>query len=1370
LQARDKGRNSLSKGGTIVEGFMIRRPDRYSDSTVKFEVEFQDNNDGTHTGRYNCTVSGDYSVIISIEGRELQNSPYVLRVLPNAIGQMSILDTSSVVQHNSVVGTPFTMIFQAFDSFGNQRTVGGDDLVVKFSLQQFNTTSSSFGSVEDFGNGTYALSGFMTKSGPYTVTVSCDGKPFPRSTDSFDFIVLPGKSVPSHATMHGPALHTAVAGNKEVVIIKMRDEFYNEAVAGGDNISVSLTQLASGGKMPTSKSIDLSVHDQGNGTYVLHFEPKLTGEYSLRVTLGAESDSIDILGSPAVINVMPGTPFGANSFLIGGRSSFIAGSSVFFVLHTKDEMNNTCAIGGAEVTASLSSGRVNETYTVEIKDEGNGRYLIKLTVMKIGEYTLKAFVDGDPALVGNATFAVLPAETNAENTLALIQQIYESEAGVEISFGIKTLDLYGNPTPGSDGIMTAYLSFNNSDIIFGTYSPVDRKCRIVPTRAGSASLSVEFNHQHVQGSPRTIVIVGTWTSSIKTEVFGNGLVKATAGEMSNFDVIPRDQFGNPSTKGAVNVEVTDPEGYLLSINYDQIDQERYNVTYTPSATGVHQISVSVEDNHAPGSPFSVLVKPGPTDPFNSQVFGNGIAEARIGRTCEFIVVARDSLGNLRSVGGDVVEVSARNDKDISKLVVFQIIDLGVGMYRVSYIAPQIEMTISISVLMNGQIVSGHEFHVEVGPDGEPQECPNACSNQGACNSKTGLCVCYDGWIGLYCNIPHISCPDRCNGRGDCDYSTGICQCTVPGFLGNACECFNGTCFQVIPELNNATHQPLCFNDCSGHGSCASSNTCLCDVGFNGAGCEIRTEYSVIPLESGFSLVYEISTGRLFAQEVRVPEDNSCLGLSLFPGSRPQFFNTSFILRPPFRHLVHIGENQVLEFDPLSASAKLLAFKTHELQEKILGNHVSEHSLAHMPILRDKELTYLGMNRLLISTASRSEIWIVDRQNEEIFVDQVGSVGWTNDDASLPRITYIGSDLIVRYSALGAYRVFFFNRATSDIQFPALNYGTLPYLADLNANGSLAIISVSKDFWAITNLRNTDYRGFYCPIQKPVGFSGCSFLNEGNLIQGFSCSANLITSNECKNVSVVDCLNSQKCGYCVSSKQCMTGLSTGPIETVCPQGWVFSSASFSSRYAHVGHDQVLSLDTQNGKYQVLSLARNLRAQSCPMLTDIVAKGTFQFNPNHQVIFSGSDLIVDFDPSFGEISMGECDATQTIMEARLHCQMWGTGVYPRLRLTTLAVFTIEPTLLVLAYSKISGDYSIWELNARTYYESGGSLLKAEPLATGNLPGLANAEIAFINNTLVISHQPVTSTTSFYRLDAKSQLEVVGKPLVGGIQVCC
>lgn len=124
-------------------------------------------------------------------------------------------------------------------------------------------------------------------------------------------------------------------------------------------------------------------------------------------------------------------------------------------------------------------------------------------------------------------------------------------------------------------------------------------------------------------------------------------------------------------------------------------------------------------------------------------------------------------------------------------------------------------------------------------------CPGAspCSGHGSCDAHD-KCTCNRDFSGIDCN--YRNCPktiswgsesghvyEECGGKGTCDSKTGICKC-FDGFEGRGCT------------------RMKCPNDCNGRGTCEPLSKfgattwdadkiqiCNCDADFTGPSCESR---------------------------------------------------------------------------------------------------------------------------------------------------------------------------------------------------------------------------------------------------------------------------------------------------------------------------------------------------------------------------------------------------------------------------------------------------------------------------------------------------------------------------------------------------
>lgn len=153
---------------------------------------------------------------------------------------------------------------------------------------------------------------------------------------------------------------------------------------------------------------------------------------------------------------------------------------------------------------------------------------------------------------------------------------------------------------------------------------------------------------------------------------------------------------------------------------------------------------------------------------------------------------------------------------------------------------------------------GEEMDGQTSVKGTKENKP--CSGRGRCDTKTGICHCYTGYVTSdgrgeagtrgdcgYANEAITACPGtiECSGHGVCsDHPYYECSCNE-GWMGGDCSertCLASNAWFDYPfdpvdprDTNDRAHDVA---ECSNKGTCnRATGECVCQEGFEGATCE-----------------------------------------------------------------------------------------------------------------------------------------------------------------------------------------------------------------------------------------------------------------------------------------------------------------------------------------------------------------------------------------------------------------------------------------------------------------------------------------------------------------------------------------------------
>lgn len=198
------------------------------------------------------------------------------------------------------------------------------------------------------------------------------------------------------------------------------------------------------------------------------------------------------------------------------------------------------------------------------------------------------------------------------------------EAGTEFSFNILARDMYGNITEDPGSFDIKLVSFDKRTIVNGFVSRVDATPslyvgRFTAQRATFYNVHVTQGHDHILGSPTSVLITPSYssskTSSIVTLQTEGEKIEMQCGETKSLKMVIRDRFRNRKGEGEhlkctmVWPAVTSSESYIEQCNVKYTETGEYVCTYGSKKAGNYILNLLLDDEHIVGSPLYGKIKP-----------------------------------------------------------------------------------------------------------------------------------------------------------------------------------------------------------------------------------------------------------------------------------------------------------------------------------------------------------------------------------------------------------------------------------------------------------------------------------------------------------------------------------------------------------------------------------------------------------------------------------------------------------------------------------------------------------------------------------------------------------------------------------------
>eukprot|EP01126_Amoeba_proteus_P064349 TRINITY_DN89_c0_g1_i1.p1 TRINITY_DN89_c0_g1~~TRINITY_DN89_c0_g1_i1.p1 ORF type:complete len:673 (-),score=152.43 TRINITY_DN89_c0_g1_i1:100-2118(-) len=344
------------------------------------DAKIEDNGDGTYAVTYNPILPGDHVAEVKLNNQHIKDSPF--KVLSDYSTETANAAQSWAEGPGLESGTcstrmpdgPATFTIHAASVDGTPKTNGGDLFSVLIEDPLFNSIPAN---VEDNHDGTYTVTYVPIEPGNHVIDVILRNPVRPvlyeHVKDSPFNVEIKAGTDPSKCTADGPGLKDGILDTFPAKFtITARDRDGKPIPEGGDNFSVKVTD-------PEGNEVPVDVHDNGDGTYDVTYNPDVPGPHVVNTVL----DGVNIKDSPKAVVVKPGAYAG---------TSYIERYS--FLIRTCDKRGKPLTTGGQDIH-SLIFDTVGSAVDLKIQDNNDGSYLVTYSLPQVeGRYSLNATVDG----------------------------------------------------------------------------------------------------------------------------------------------------------------------------------------------------------------------------------------------------------------------------------------------------------------------------------------------------------------------------------------------------------------------------------------------------------------------------------------------------------------------------------------------------------------------------------------------------------------------------------------------------------------------------------------------------------------------------------------------------------------------------------------------------------------------------------------------------------------------------------------------------------------------------------------------------------------------------------------------------------------
>ena len=332
-----------------------------------------DNKDGTYTVKYKPLDNGNHVVTINVNGQPIPQSPI------NVVIERSLEDADALQcvaygpgLESGTTAEPAIFTVETRNSQGNKINKGG----LPIDAEVYDSEGSEVAvKVQDNQDGSFTVTYQPLDAGVHEVHVLLRHKTLPLYYEHIQkspFKVGIEAGADANKTIaFGPGLEDNVTDQLAThFTIQTKDRNGNNIPKGGDTFDIKVT--GPNGEVPAT------IKDNEDGTYRVEYAPTEHGKHRIDVQLKGKP----IAKSPYHVNVKEGAD---------PEHSIIEGYS--FVIQAKSKSGSNRKDGGDKFAVTID-GPSGPVQGVDVKDIGNGTYVVSYKLPSAGNYTIHVTLNG----------------------------------------------------------------------------------------------------------------------------------------------------------------------------------------------------------------------------------------------------------------------------------------------------------------------------------------------------------------------------------------------------------------------------------------------------------------------------------------------------------------------------------------------------------------------------------------------------------------------------------------------------------------------------------------------------------------------------------------------------------------------------------------------------------------------------------------------------------------------------------------------------------------------------------------------------------------------------------------------------------------